>query len=188
MKHRWSALIPLIWCLASSTAAARESPAGVFSLLEQRMLLMKDVAGHKAQQHLPIEDESQEKQVLEAIRRQSVALGLEPAGTRRLYKTLINAGKAIQYRYRAEWLSNPEKEWMPRSLNEQVRPRLAAIDGELLVAIKHFLCRGGTFTTQQQKQDFSQIQIQFLSDADKRNIFQALSEIHPAVNSPTRRS
>jgi len=166
-----------------------ETPAGIFVLIEQRMQLMKDVAGYKAQQHLPIEDQKQEEKVLENIRRQSIELGLEPAGTRRLYVALINASKAIQYRYRAQWLATPEPDWTPRSLNDEVRPRLVAIDHELLGSIKNYLSRGGTLTTQQhQRELFGEIQVRFLSETDKLRIYQALADVHLVVNSPTRRS
>ncbi len=187
--NRYSpAAISLCWCLCAPAVAAMETPAGIFILIEQRMQLMKDVAGYKALHHQPIEDQKQEEKVLETILRQSMALGLEPAGTRHLYVALINASKAIQYRYRAEWLAAPEPDWTPRSLNETVRPRLAAIDNELLAAIKNYLCRGGTLTTQQQRGLLGQLQVRFLSETDKLRIYQALSEVHLAVNSPSRHS
>jgi len=187
MNRYLPAVISLCWCLCTPAFAAMETPAGIFTLIEQRMQLMKDVAGYKALQHLPIEDEKQEEKVLENIRRQSIALGLEPAGTRRLYIALINASKAIQYRYRAEWLATPETDWSPRSLNAEVRPRLATLDDELLSAIKNYLNRGGTLTTQQQQRGLlQQIQVRFLSETDKLRIYQALSEVHLAVNSATR--
>ncbi|MEA9389821.1 chorismate mutase [Acerihabitans sp. TG2] len=187
MNRYLPAVISICWCLCTPAIAAMEAPTGIFILIEQRMQLMKDVAGYKAQQHLPIEDEKQEEKVLENIRRQSIVLGLDPTGTRRLYVALINASKAIQYRYRAEWLATPETDWTPRSLNNEVRPRLVTLDDALLKGIKNYLSHGGTLATQQQQRDVLQhIQVRFLSETDKLRIYQALSEVHLAVNSASR--
>jgi len=66
---------------------------------------------------------------------------------------------------------------------------LATLDDELLSAIKNYLNRGGTLTTQQQQRGLlQQIQVRFLSETDKLRIYQALADVHLVVNSPTRRS
>jgi len=41
-------------------------------------------------------------------------------------------------------------------------------------------------TQQQQRRLLQQIQVRFLSETDKLRIYQALSEVHLAVNSATR--
>ncbi|MVZ10093.1 chorismate mutase, partial [Enterobacteriaceae bacterium 8376wG6] len=46
----------LIACCLTSFPALADGAAAIGELVNQRLSLMKDVAGYKAQQHLPIED------------------------------------------------------------------------------------------------------------------------------------
>ena len=46
----------LIACCLTSFPALADGAAALGELVNQRLSLMKDVAGYKAQQHLPIED------------------------------------------------------------------------------------------------------------------------------------
>lgn len=43
----------------------------------------------------------------------------------------MNVAKAIQYRYRADWLSSPETNWKPQDLSE-VRLKISSLNTELL--------------------------------------------------------
>lgn len=43
----------------------------------------------------------------------------------------MDVAKAIQYRYRADWLSSPETNWKPQDLSE-VRVKISALNTELL--------------------------------------------------------
>lgn len=50
----------------------------------------------------------------------------------------MDVAKAIQYRYRAIWLSSPETNWKPQDLSE-VRVKISALNTELLKNIAYEL-------------------------------------------------
>ena len=74
----------LIACCLTSFPALADGAAALGELVNQRLSLMKDVAGYKAQQHLPIEDLAQEAKVLASAQAEAGRLGLEPASVRPL--------------------------------------------------------------------------------------------------------
>lgn len=104
----------LIACCLTSFPALADGGAAIGELVNQRLSLMKDVAGYKAQQHLPIEDLAQEAKVLANAQAEAGRLGLEPTSVRPFITAQMDAAKAIQYRYRADWLASPESDWQPR--------------------------------------------------------------------------
>ncbi len=81
----------------------------VASLINQRLSYMKDVAGSKEKNHLAIEDLFQEEKVLSKAELEAEKLGLDGKSVKFFMQAQIDAAKAIQYRYRADWLSIPEK-------------------------------------------------------------------------------
>ncbi|KIE86430.1 chorismate mutase [Acinetobacter pittii] len=100
-------------------------------LVNERLSYMKDVAGYKAEQHLPIEDLTQEKKVLDQSLSEAESLGLNSETVKLFIVTQMNVAKAIQYRYRADWLSSPESNWKPQDLAE-VRLKISSLNTELL--------------------------------------------------------
>ncbi|BBQ48359.1 chorismate mutase [Acinetobacter pittii] len=100
-------------------------------LVNERLSYMKDVAGYKAEQHLPIEDLTQEKKVLDQSLSEAESFGLNSETLKPFIVTQMNVAKAIQYRYRADWLSSPESNWKPQDLAE-VRLKISSLNTELL--------------------------------------------------------
>ncbi|MFA2962773.1 chorismate mutase [Acinetobacter pittii] len=100
-------------------------------LVNERLAYMKDVAGYKAEQHLPIEDLTQEKKVLDQSLSEAESFGLNSETLKPFIVTQMNVAKAIQYRYRADWLSSPESNWKPQDLAE-VRLKISSLNTELL--------------------------------------------------------
>lgn len=100
-------------------------------LVNERLSYMKDVAGYKAEQHLPIEDLTQEKKVLDQSLSEAESFGLNSETVKPFIMTQMNVAKAIQYRYRADWLSSPESNWKPQDLAE-VRLKISSLNTELL--------------------------------------------------------
>ncbi|KRI60772.1 chorismate mutase [Acinetobacter pittii] len=100
-------------------------------LVNERLSYMKDVAGYKAEQHLPIEDLTQEKKVLDQSLSEAESFGLNSETVKPFIVTQMNVAKAIQYRYRADWLSSPESNWKPQDLAE-VRLKISSLNTELL--------------------------------------------------------
>ena len=85
----------LIACCLTSFPALADGGAAIGELVNQRLSLMKDVAGYKAQQHLPIEDLAQEAKVLANAQAEAGRLGLEPASVRPFITAQMDAAKAI---------------------------------------------------------------------------------------------
>ncbi|KMJ16551.1 chorismate mutase [Serratia marcescens] len=157
-------------CLTSFPALA--GGAAIGELVNQRLSLMKDVAGYKAQQHLPIEDLAQEAKVLASAQAEAGRLGLEPASVRPFIAAQMDAAKAIQYRYRADWLASPGSGWQPRPL-AQVRPQIAQLSSQILQRLAERL-RAGPLGEADRAAFMASVDQVNLSDADKRRLADAL--------------
>ncbi|WP_373882877.1 chorismate mutase [Acinetobacter pittii] len=116
-------------CISSLAQASQYTQTA--RLVNERLSYMKDVAGYKAEQHLPIEDLTQEKKVLDQSLSEAESLGLNSETVKLFIVTQMNVAKAIQYRYRADWLSSPETDWKPQDLAE-VRLKISSLNTELL--------------------------------------------------------
>ncbi len=146
--------------------------------INQRLGYMKDVAGDKAQRHLPVEDLAQEEKVLVSTQAEAKRLGLDAASVKPLVVAQMDAAKAIQYRYRAQWLAEPENDWQPRPLNV-VRPRIARLSSEILQQLAQRLKHGPI--TEAERAAFMQAIAQpQLSMADKARLFDALQKVRVA--------
>ncbi|WP_223302731.1 chorismate mutase [Halotalea alkalilenta] len=114
-----------IFSLGALTAQAGE-PEEIAQLIDQRLDYMKDVAGYKAENHLPVEDLPQERMVIEKSLAEAESLGLDGESVEQFMVAQISVAKAIQYRYRADWLSVPEPNWEPRDLAD-IRQQISAL-------------------------------------------------------------
>ena len=105
-------------------------------------------------------------------------LGLDPESVTRFFEAQISAAKAIQYRYRADWLSNPLPEnYQPQDLKAKIRPALIDLGNKILVSIKNSLTKGNAYSQEMQSKFIESISTPQLTDADKKQLFQGLSEI-----------
>ncbi|MGB8667116.1 MAG: chorismate mutase [Serratia inhibens] len=161
----------LACCLASFSALAGDGET-LGELVNQRLAYMKDVAGYKARQHLPIEDLTQEAKVLASTEAEAGRLGLDPLSVRPFIVAQMDAAKAIQYRYRADWLATPESGWQPRPL-DSVRPQIAELSNRILQRLAQQL-KAGPLTEQARGAFVSAIRQANLSEADKQRLFTAL--------------
>ncbi|NKI73685.1 chorismate mutase [Dickeya sp. CFBP 2040] len=162
-------------CLISTSALAAES-TDLASLVSQRLSYMKDVAGYKAAHHLAIEDLQQEDNVLKASRQQATQYGLDADSVTPFIQAQMDAAKAIQYRYRADWLAVPEKNWQPRSLDE-VRAQIAKLNGMLLQQLADTLRKQGGSLSHLNHTAFMHTVIQKnLSEYDKARLFNTLKQ------------
>src|SRR5471030_1193192 len=98
-----------------TNAVAAVSLPSLSSAMNQRLLVMKDVAGYKAEHHLPVEDLVREQKVMSLAREEATAAGLEPQSVVPFIQAQMDVAKAIQYRYLADWLSRPEKTGGPET-------------------------------------------------------------------------
>ncbi|CDG48784.1 chorismate mutase [Serratia symbiotica] len=162
----------LIACCLSSFPVLADSAAAIGGLVNQRLSFMKDVAGYKAQQHLPIEDVTQEAKVLAVSEAEAERLGLVSTSVRPLIVAQMDAAKAIQYRYRADWLATPEPGWQPRPL-DSVRSQIAQLSSRILQQLVKQL-RTGPLTDADRGDFLRTVNQVNLSDADKQRLFDAL--------------
>jgi len=142
--------------------------------LNERMQVMKEVAGYKAQHHLPIEDLPREQQVMQSMLKNAEQAGLEPHSVEPFVHALMNASKAIQYRYRADWLSAPDNTAV-RDLAD-TRQQIQRLDSQLLNAIGQQLLAGG-FPHAERAWLASQLTAANLSEGDKNSLLTSLASI-----------
>ena len=121
-------------CFFISATAQAQNCGQTAQLLNERLSYMKDVAGYKAANHLPIEDLIQEDKVMDKSLAEAESLGLSGVSIKPFMVAQINAAKAIQYRYRADWLSQPETHWQPKPLDE-VRTHISQLSSHILQQI-----------------------------------------------------
>jgi len=159
------ATVPVAWAAQSTQVA---------ELINQRLSYMKDVAGYKADNHLAIEDLPQEAKVLAAAVDEAQKMGLAGDNVKPFIQAQMDAAKAIQYRYRADWLSLPENGWQPEPL-EQVREKISVLSSQILTEISEQLSQGKPFTD---KETFFQtLQQTHLQDSDKQRLWQGVQQI-----------
>lgn len=144
-------------------------------LVNERLAYMKDVAGYKAEQHLPIEDLTQEKKVLDQSLSEAESFGLNSETVKPFIVTQMNVAKAIQYRYRADWLSSPESNWKPQDLAE-VRLKISSLNTELLKNIAYELKKNHNKAPHSCSYMWS-VQHPQLKEADKKALCVALNKI-----------
>ncbi|MDQ9890213.1 chorismate mutase [Acinetobacter pittii] len=144
-------------------------------LVNERLSYMKDVAGYKAEQHLPIEDLTQEKKVLDQSLSEAESFGLNSETVKPFIVTQMNVAKAIQYRYRADWLSSPESNWKPQDLAE-VRLKISSLNTELLKNIADELKRNHNKAPHGCSYMWS-VQHPQLKEADKKALCVTLNKI-----------
>lgn len=151
------------------------SLGAISTALNERMQVMKAVAGYKAQHHLPVEDLPREQVVLENMLHNAQQEGLEPESVEPFIHALMNVSKAIQYRYRADWLSTPDSLQAVPDLAE-TRQQIQRLDTQLLTAISQRLM-AGTLADADKAWLLSQLAAPHLSEADKNSLVTSLSRI-----------
>ncbi len=175
MAHTTGCVLLMAGLFFSLTAlAAPVKQPDVATLINQRLAYMKDVAGYKAAHHLPIEDLVQEDKVLASSVKEAESLGLDGDSVRPFVQAQMDAAKAIQYRYRADWLATPDADWQPAPL-DQVREKIGALSSEVLQGISAQLHRGDRFT--QQHAFIKSLNQPHLSEADKLRLWKALQRV-----------
>lgn len=162
-------------CIAGSAFARPAPEVSLASVMNQRMLLMKDVAGYKAAHHLPVEDLVREQKVLAAAQEEAAVAGVDPQSVTPFIQAQMDAAKAIQYRYLADWLSRPEPEWKPANLDD-VRKQISQYDNVILKTISQQLSVGG-FNNGQRSQISGLLNAPQLSEADKQRLVDSLALI-----------
>ncbi len=130
--------------LCSLTASAGAGPAfadpdaevlAVFRLMQDRLLLMRDVAAWKHARAVPVVDAERERQVLDATVAQASELGIDAASARRLFSLQIQLAVRVQESLISSWRSDAAVPANAPDLAGQLRPQLDRLGSELLRAI-----------------------------------------------------
>ncbi|MCP5078560.1 MAG: gamma subclass chorismate mutase AroQ, partial [Psychromonas sp.] len=167
------------WCLlsvcsTSFAASKQEKTEELFSLINQRLSYMEDVALYKAQHGIEIEDKQRETVVVNNATQAAVRSGIKAAGAKEFFIAQITAAKVIQH----EVLKNRSNEFIqradPRDLKKEIRPALINLGTEILRKASDYLIHfdhviEADFTLFQQ-----QINSPYLGDDQKRVLFNAM--------------
>ena len=143
--------------------------------LNSRMAMMQDVAAYKAEHHLPIEDLPQEAKVLAKAQTNAQQAGLQPQSVGPFIQAQMDVSKAMQYRYRADWLLKPNTLPQPKPL-PAVRAAILDTDKSILSLISQQLTSGG-FGTAQQNELRAQLHAANIQPTEMGILVEALSAI-----------
>ncbi|MCK7172501.1 chorismate mutase [Enterobacter cloacae] len=176
---RYFAVVVSSILMCGSSLAASVNSATLPELAEAlntRFEVMKDVAGYKAANHLPVEDLPREKNVL--LKAQSAArdVMLDPQSIDAFVQTQMAVSKNIQYRYLDRWRLQPEKAWQPRPLAD-VRAQILQLDNTILNLISRQIMTGGGFGEEQDRQLSGLLNTNQISALEKAQLIDALGEI-----------
>ncbi|GAA1560079.1 chorismate mutase [Kribbella lupini] len=101
-------------------------------LVIERLLVSDDVAASKFGTDSPIENPVREQQVLDQVRAQADALGLDPDDAVAFFRDQITASKEVQTGLFARWTAHPDQAPTTRPDLEQIRLRLDQLTTALL--------------------------------------------------------
>lgn len=71
--------------------------------MDERLALMRDVAGHKWNSSSAIEDVPREQRIIDGLKAEASALGVPEAWAERFFRAQIEAAKLIQREYFVQW-------------------------------------------------------------------------------------
>ncbi|UKJ19875.1 gamma subclass chorismate mutase AroQ [Enterobacter mori] len=144
--------------------------------LNTRFEVMKDVAGYKAANHLPVEDLPREKNVLLKAQDAARDVMLDQQSIDAFVQTQMAVSKNIQYRYLDRWRLQPEKAWQPRPLAE-VRAEILKLDNTILNLISRQTMTGGGFGEEQDRTLSRLLNDKQISSLEKAQLIDALGKI-----------
>jgi cyclohexadienyl dehydratase len=150
----------------------------VLQLLQNRLLLMQDVAAWKHAHAVPVVDAAREQQVLDATVRQASDLGIDADSARRLFALQIRLAVRVQEGLLTDWRSGRPAPQHVRDLATEVRPQLDRVGADLLHAIYLAL-------PELQRPDFAAryagdvriVDAPGLTEADRHDLTQALASV-----------
>ncbi|WP_249364626.1 gamma subclass chorismate mutase AroQ [Pseudoalteromonas rubra] len=152
-----------------------DSAQVLFSHINQRLAQMQSVALFKAHKHRPIEDLSREAVVLSKALEQARQQCLDTASVEAFFQAQMDAAKAIQYRYRAQWLAEgvPDKD----ADLVQLRNTLNQLGAAILEVLTHHLAQHGNLTPELGPIFNTELVTANLTEKDKRKLYNALQSV-----------
>ena len=175
MLHNATVYFLIILYVAQTTDKALAQTSDIeefFLLIDERLSHMEDVALHKVENKIAIEDLEREQFVIESAVKSAAELGLFGLSVESFFETQISVAKAIQYRYHADWQSTPPQSTAPDL--EVIRPKLSDL-GESIVRKLAILVENNNPVIEQHRELFyDTISTKNVSKRDKARLFDAL--------------
>jgi chorismate mutase len=162
--------------LLSIPATAAVTAVELFQTINQRLSYMEEVALFKAQNHLSIEDLQRENIVIDKAKVLANQQGLDPEGIKDFFQAQISVAKAIQYRYRADLLSQPSTR-TPQDLQNEVRPALIRLDNQIMELMAVYCKDYGEFQQTQFTEFNEAITVKYVTETDKQLLFRTLLKV-----------
>jgi len=160
-----------LWFGFSALAPAAEIE--IFQLINERLSHMEDVALHKAQNNLPVEDLAREQTVIDNAVEAAAAQGLRGASIESFFTAQIEVAKAIQYRSLANWISEPANRTAPDLVTE-IRPALTRLGDDIVQALANFLQSGNLIEEEQRNAFHNALTVPNINTADRDMLFNSL--------------
>lgn len=173
---KYPSILIVASCFFMHPATLAEEYNETAKLINQRLSYMKQIAEYKAEKKLPIEDLDQENKVIAKSMADAESLGLNGESVRPFIISQIKAAKAIQYRYHADWLSNPDKNLHLKDLNE-IRLKISMLSTEILKQVVKDLTDSQIKNNDDDCLFIKEIEQYHLENADKTGICLALKQI-----------
>ncbi|MET8866074.1 chorismate mutase [Nonomuraea sp. NPDC004580] len=124
---------------AGAVVAASPSPGKLGRLTDlviERLLVSDDVAASKFGTDSPIEDPVREQQVLDQVRQQAGAVGVDPDAAVAFFRDQITASKVVQKGLFTRWTTHPDEAPTTRPDLAEIRQRLDRLTTELLDGLR----------------------------------------------------
>lgn len=171
-----------ILLLSFKQLSAADAPTAdeIFSVINERLSYMEDIAIFKTYEHLPVEDLQRERKLLDNMQTIALQQGLDPSSIEQFFMAQIAVAKAIQHRYRAEWQTNrPSRK--PLDLKTQIRPALIHLGEKMIKQMAKYCSVFGGFKSEQFNAFETAITIENVTESEKRILFNALLKVRMAV-------
>lgn len=109
----------------------------LIALASQRLTLAEPVARWKWANHQPITDSKREAELLLAVEKRAIALGIDPSYARAFFADQIAASKEVQRALFDTWRATPpsESEGAPPDLAASTRPQLDRLTHLMLATL-----------------------------------------------------
>jgi|GEM_PF-6929332 len=133
------ALLPLL--LAGLMTGQAPAPAdsrhvdALLGMVRERLEIAHDVARAKFASGAPIEDLPREAAVIEDVRGQAPSYGVDPEFAAAFFRAQIEASKAAQRNWQAQWRAGLVPSSTIPNLAQQIRPRIDSLTGRLLATL-----------------------------------------------------
>lgn len=155
--------------------ARQKSAEELFTLINNRLRHMKAVALFKAQQHRAVEDLERENLVLKKSLNSAKQQCLDATSVSEFFQAQMDAAKAIQYRYRAQWLS--EGTAKQSTDLDSLRQSLNSLGTKIVEGLSSHLSNHGRLGQELFQKFHWQLDIRHLSKNDKQRLFSSLINV-----------